>query len=164
MIEIIYEIDNCDYTQLIEKAISVGLACENISCEVDICVLVVGNKKIKKLNNEFRNIDKITDVLSFPMIDFSEQNKSKDKIIKKHLTVFSNSVNLGDIVVSYEKALEQSKQYGHSIEREMVFLVIHSLLHLLGYDHILSRDDTLMRQRQREIINELSKDNEALRI
>ena len=101
------------------------------------------NEGIRELNRLYRNIDRPTDVLSFPMFDFSDE----DEIVEGAL---------GDIVISLERAREQAETFGHSFEREVAFLCVHSMLHLLGYDHELGeQEDIDMRRRQREIVARL---------
>ena len=106
------------------------------------------NEYIKKINAEFRDKDAATDVLSFPMYDFeAEENMRLNP---------DGSVSLGDIVISLERAAEQAKEIGNSFEREVAFLVIHSTLHLLGYDHERSADDEEAQcLAQREIVESL---------
>ena len=106
-----------------------------------------------------RGIDKETDVLSFPMLDYP-----KDKVYKESYKDFNfdetymdgDDLVLGDIVLSLEKALEQSKEYDHSFEREASYLVVHSVLHLLGYDHMEEKEKKKMRKREEEILNKLN--------
>ena len=106
----------------------------------EINILCVGNPQIKKINTTTRKIKKETDCLSFPMWQWSIETK--------------NFV-LGDIVISVDKVLSQAKEYGHSIKREFAFLICHSTLHLLGYDHMKKKDAALMEKRQDEILNSL---------
>ena len=105
-----------------------------------VSVIFVNNKEIKNINKEYRNIDKETDVLSFALED--------DTISVSNIRV------LGDIIVSLDKVLEQSKLYEHSYEREFFFLVVHGLLHLLGYDHENKEDEIKMFSMQDEILKE----------
>ena len=106
----------------------------------EVNILCVGNPQIKKINTTTRKIKKETDCLSFPMWQWSIETK--------------NFV-LGDIVISIDKVLSQAKEYGHSIKREFAFLICHSTLHLLGYDHMKKKDAALMEKRQDEILNSL---------
>ncbi len=110
---------------LIRRCCNAVLAHENIDADCEVSVTFVTNEDIKKLNKQYRNIDKETDVLSFPLHDKDEflSGAHKDEYV------------LGDIVVSVEKAYEQSGLYGHNIQREIGFLTVHSMFHLLGYDH-----------------------------
>lgn len=124
--------------KLIMKAIKECLAFEKKSNNYEISISFVTNEEIKKLNNEYRNIDKETDVLSFPMDDDEFED---DRIM------------LGDIVISTHKIIEQANNFGHTVEREMIFLIVHSMLHLLGYDHIEEEERKIMRTKEREIMN-----------
>lgn len=119
-------------TAILKKAINAALEYEKVSFPCEISVSYVDDMKIKELNRDFRNIDKKTDVLSFPLYereDILEFGKADENIA------------LGDIIISYETALSQSDLYGHSFEREICFLAVHSVLHLLGYDHEQSEQD-----------------------
>jgi len=127
----------------IEKAVSEVLSFENEDLEVEVSVSFVDNEEIQRLNKEFRNIDRPTDVLSFPSIDEFEV----DFEIKPRI--------LGDIVISLEKAQEQAVEYGHSFEREVIYLTVHSMLHLLGFDHIEEEDKKIMRPKEKEIMKRL---------
>ena len=113
---------------LIKRAISAALEYENIKDDCEVSVTFTDNEKIHALNLEYRNVDRSTDVLSFPLGD-EEFEREGDTIL------------LGDIVLSLEKAQEQANAYGHGFEREVAFLTVHSVLHLLGYDHEISDED-----------------------
>lgn len=142
----------------LEHTIEFALKEEEVNIPFEISLLFVDNDEIREINNETRNIDKETDVLSFPMLDYP-----KDKVFKD---VYKNyefdetymdreELVLGDIVLSLEKALEQSKEYNHSFKREASYLVVHSVLHLLGYDHMEEDEKKVMRKREEEILGEL---------
>lgn len=103
-------------------------------------VIIVDNNKIYELNKEYRGIDRVTDVISFALEDFHD--------IDLEIRM------LGDIYISYEKAKEQADYYGHSYLRELSFLTIHGLLHLLGYDHMKKEDEEIMFKKQEVILNE----------
>lgn len=127
--------------RLVKKAIYATLKFEGIQNDAEISVTFTDNASIHTLNKEHRGIDRPTDVLSFPM-ECDVFNTDKHQLLV-----------LGDIVVSLEKAIEQANEFGHSFEREVAFLCIHSMLHLLGYDHELGeKEDNDMRERQRKII------------
>ena len=113
----------------------------------EVSVTIVTNDKIRALNAEYRGKDAPTDVLSFPMFDpDTEEIEALD----------GQPAVLGDIVISLERAAEQAELYGHSFEREVAFLCVHSVLHLLGYDHERSDDeDKLMREKQRAVMHAL---------
>jgi len=140
-----FDFDN-NIKDMISKVIEETLKYENFSNDVEISFSIVDNREIKELNLKYRNIDKETDVLSFPLIDF--QNGEKPN--------FKNTIILGDIVISIDKAISQANEYGHSINRELSFLTVHSMLHLLGYDHINDKEEKIMFKKQDDILNSLS--------
>ena len=115
----------------------------------------VGKAKIKKLNNEFRQIDKVTDVLSFPSLDGVRYKTILKKDFPLDYDIEKDAVFIGSIVVCTKKAQEQAKEYGHSVEREITFLICHGLLHLFGYDHIKMSDEVEMKQLQDEIMQKI---------
>ena len=139
------EINN-EINDIIEETIKESLMFEKDNLNYEISVLIVDNEEIRKLNNEFRGIDKETDVLSFPMDD--------EFIIEGPLL-------LGDIIISAEKALEQSKDYNHSLYREIAYLTAHSMFHLMGYDHMDDEEKFIMREKEKEIMKRIGvfKDN-----
>ena len=104
-------------------------------------VIIVDNEEIHRINKTYRKIDKPTDVISFAL----EDNKTEE--------IFSEKRVLGDIYISIDKAKEQAKEYGHSLKRELCFLSVHGILHLLGYDHIEKEDEKIMFERQELILN-----------
>lgn len=131
---------------------------EDLDKDYQISLLFVDNDEIKEINEETRGINKETDVLSFPMLDY--ENKKVYKNMYKgyefdETYMDGNELVLGDMVLSLEKALEQSLEYNHSYEREVSYLVVHSILHLLGYDHMEEDEKIIMRKREEEILNKL---------
>lgn len=131
---------------------------EELDKEYQISLLFVDNDKIKEINKETRGINKETDVLSFPMLDYEDKKVYKNmyKGYKFDETYMDgNELVLGDMVLSLEKALEQSLEYNHSYEREVSYLIVHSILHLLGYDHMEDSEKIIMRKREEEILNKL---------
>ena len=130
---------------LIRSAIIQTLALENFDRNTQVSVTFVDNEGIHEINRKFRNIDRPTDVLSFPLLGDDDLPDS---------ALFS--VPLGDIVLSLERAKEQAMEFGHSFEREVAFLTAHSVLHLLGYDHETGEEDEkIMRKKQNEIMEAL---------
>lgn len=119
---------------LIKKAISATLLQEGFESPAEVSVSFVDNEEIHRLNLEYRGKDKPTDVLSFPMWEGDEEGIGD-------IDPNGEAVLLGDIILSVEKAMAQAQEYGHSIERELAFLSVHSTLHLIGYDHETSEDD-----------------------
>ena len=132
---------------LIRRAVIASLHYEGFEADAEVSVSFVDNARIQEINREFRNIDKPTDVLSFPLIDYGELD---------YPAANEPEQSLGDIVLSLERASEQAAEFGHSFEREVAFLTVHSMLHLLGYDHVNSdEEDAEMRRRQREILESM---------
>lgn len=130
---------------LLREAIETTLDFEDFQNVCEVSVTFTDNEGIRELNKKFRQIDKPTDVLSFPLFDFEGDCEEPpiDEIIS----------NLGDIVISLERAKEQAEEFGHSFKREVAFLTVHSMLHLLGYDHERSEEeDREMRAKQSEIM------------
>ena len=131
---------------LIKRAIKATLAHENFGRDAEISLTFVDNEGIRELNRTYREKDAATDVLSFPLYDF----------YAGETPLCDGCVELGDIVLSLERAKEQAAELGHSYEREAAFLCVHSVLHLLGYDHERSaEDEEIMCSRQREIMKKL---------
>ena len=129
--------------RLIKKAVKGTLECENFARNVILSVTFTDNEGIRELNREYRNKDAATDVLSFPMYTMEEDGRPEPDM----------AAELGDIVLSLERAGEQAEEYGHSFERETAFLTVHSVLHLLGYDHERSEEEEKdMFRRQEEIM------------
>jgi probable rRNA maturation factor len=131
---------------LIRRAIGAALKYEKFTPAAEISVTFTDNAGIKELNSEYRNIDRATDVLSFPLFEREEISELDGE----------ETVCLGDIVISLERACEQAKEYGHSFEREVAFLCVHSVLHLLGYDHELGEaEEKEMFSKQEEILTKM---------
>ena len=132
-------IETCaEYRESMAKAAAVALDYENINYACEINIKVTDDSGIRELNKEYRGQDKVTDVLSFPMMERNPEN---------------GAMMLGDVVISGERAREQSRRIGQSYGRELMFLTVHAVLHLLGHDHELSEQhDLSMREKQREII------------
>ena len=136
---------NLGLRMLVERAVRTALSCEGFTDDAVVSVTFTDDGGIRERNREFRGIDSPTDVLSFPMYDF----RNGDEPEKGEPAV------LGDIVISLERAYRQSLEYGHSYKREVAFLTVHSVLHLLGYDHEVPEDEEEMRARQRIIMDRL---------
>ena len=138
--------------KLVKRAIEHSLEFEECDFDAEVSVTFVDNEEIRVINRENRDIDKATDVLSFPMLEFDENGD----IIDSEYDMNEEYLMLGDIVISAERAREQSIEYGHSFEREIAFLTVHSMLHLLGYDHVNSEEEEkIMFDKQEKILTEL---------
>lgn len=146
MIEVLYD-NRQDFMEITEddenavrQAACKVLETEGCDGDYEISVSFVTNEEIKELNRDYRNVDSVTDVLSFPMDDEEDPE---------------GIIMLGDVILSTEKIKEQAEEYGHSLRREMTYLTVHSVLHLLGYDHMDEKEKSEMRGREKEIMKEL---------
>ncbi|WP_026476304.1 rRNA maturation RNase YbeY [Alkaliphilus transvaalensis] len=131
-------------TELIEilsKAVELSLKYEGWDPDFEVSLSLVSNEEIQELNKTYRGKDYATDVLSFPLVD-DEFPVGEEKL-------------LGDIVISVEKALQQAEEYGHSFEREMSFLTVHSMFHLMGYDHMDDASEKEMRKKEEDVLSQL---------
>ena len=152
MCEIIYEDvePNEEYEKTIKKVLEECYKTENLTnSKLIITITLTTPEKIRQINNEYRQIDKATDVLSFPMFEKSEL----DEKIKKQ--EFLHEDVLGDIIISVQKVEEQAKEYGHSFERELSYMVVHGFYHLIGYDHIEEKDKIIMRPKEENVLSKL---------
>ena len=136
------------YGDTMEKALSIILGKEGIDKEgAEVSVSFVTADEIKSLNREYRGVDSVTDVLSFPQFD------SVDDLID--MQEETGVAELGDVVICMERALSQAEEFGHPLKREVIYLFVHSILHLLGYDHMEEEDKKEMRAREEEVMDEL---------
>lgn len=132
--------------KLIRLSCAAVLENQGFSDLAEVVVTFVDDAEIKKLNNEFRSIDKSTDVLSFPLGEDGEYDLNPE----------TGAYSLGDVVISVEHAVAQSEEYGHSFERELSYLTVHSMLHLLGFDHVNGGEEAaLMRKTEEEVMTVL---------
>lgn len=134
---------------------------EKVKYDTSLNLSIVKSATIKKINRDNRGIDKVTDVLSFPNIDFDRPSNIKKYVSKGAIDVSIVDLNtktifLGDIMMCYDKVISQSNEYGHSVKREFSFLLAHSLLHLLGYDHEKKNDEKRMFAKQEMILKSLN--------
>ncbi len=150
MVEVLYDefIEKIDEEEIIEKVVNIVLKEEKILKKLDVYITLTNNENIKVINKEYRNIDKATDVLSFPMFNRSEIDNLRKKDNTEDI--------LGDIIISVEKVNEQAIEYGHSFKRELAYLVTHGMLHLLGYDHMIDEEKNLMREKEEAILSSLN--------
>ncbi len=149
------------YQEIISEVVDVVLDYVECPYEVELDVVITNDEEIKKVNKEFRNINKATDVLSFPMLDFSEPEDFDDlEEFDEYFNLETGELVLGSIMLSMERVWSQAKEYGHSVERELAFLTAHSMLHLCGHDHMEESERLIMEEKQREIMNILGIDRE----
>ena len=119
---------------------------------LEMSLSIVSPEEIQELNKSFREVDKVTDVLSFPTCD--TPTRGAITVVCEDVNPETDLVNIGDIVICMERAKEQAKEYGHSLKRELAFLSLHGLLHLLGYDHVEEEDEKQMVALQKEILDQ----------
>jgi probable rRNA maturation factor len=133
-----------DLEALIVKATDKVLEYEGFDIEGEVSILLVSDDRIRELNRSFRSKDEVTDVLSFPQYD-----SIKDEGLTEPF------VYLGDVVISLDQAIRQADEFGHSLEREIVYLTVHSMLHLFGYDHMTDDDKKEMREKEKKVLSAL---------
>ncbi len=127
---------------------------EQCPYEAEVNVVLTDNPSIRQVNREYRNMDAATDVLSFPMVEYETPSDFSrvEELFADCFNPESGELMLGDIMISMDKVEEQAEKYGHSQERELAFLVAHSMLHLLGYDHMKEAERLVMEKKQNEIL------------
>ena len=135
-----------DYESVIQEVVTFVADYEKCPYEFEVNVTLTDNEGIHTINKEYRQIDRPTDVLSFPLVEYSTPGDFS------HLEEDTGELMLGDIIISVDKVKEQAKEYGHSIRRELAFLVVHSMLHLFGYDHMEEEERIIMEGKQRTIL------------
>ena len=142
--------ENEEYNKIINTVVKKCFEEEGLdNIKIYINIILTNPEEIKRINKEYRNIDTETDVLSFPMFEKQEL----DEIIAKRK--FEHEDVLGDIVISIARVEEQAKEYGHSFERELSYMVVHGFYHVMGYDHIKDEDKQKMRPKEEKILNAL---------
>ena len=165
-INIEYETDQelgIDYAALASQVADKVLEMEKCPYDGQVNLVLTDNEEIKRVNTEFRNIQAPTDVLSFPMIPF--ETPADYSVVEEDESYFdldSDELLLGDIMISVPKVFAQAEEYGHSVKREFCFLVAHSMLHLLGYDHMTDEDKAVMRAKEEEALREIRLSEEFL--
>ena len=145
-----------DYEEAAKSIIEQTLDYLECPYEVQVNLTLTDNEGIRELNNEFRQIDRPTDVLSFPLVDYEEPNvfpENIEDVAEDYFDLDTGELMLGDIIISVEKCKQQAAEFGHSVLREYSFLIVHSMLHLFGYDHMEEGDREVMEKKQREILD-----------
>lgn len=154
--EAIVQLD-IDYNALISRVIEECLDYEECPYETEISILLTDDNEIREINKQFRGMDKPTDVLSFPAIEYELAGDFSDleKDLGEYFNPETGELLLGDIVISVDRAIEQAENYGHSIAREIAFLTAHSMFHLMGYDHMSDEERIAMEKKQEEVLDRL---------
>ena len=145
-----------NYQEVAQRVGDAVLDYEQCPYESEVELLLTMDEEIREMNREFRDIDLATDVLSFPMIAY--ESPADFAFLEEDESCFdpdTGELMLGNIVISKQKVVEQAEEYGHTVEREYAFLIAHSMLHLLGYDHMEEEERAVMEKKQREILDGL---------
>lgn len=145
------------YEELAQEVICACMEVENFPYEAEINLTLVDDPAIREINASYRNIDRATDVLSFPLLEYEEPGdfSNVEDLMEDNINPDTGEVMLGDIVISVDHVREQAKEYGHSEKREYAFLIVHSMLHLFGYDHMEPEEAEEMQEHQRKILDYL---------
>ena len=152
-VELVYKEveENSKYEDIINLVIEKCFKVERLEkLNLYISITLTTPEHIRKINNEFRQIDKETDVLSFPMFEKNEL----DEMVEKQDNLVPETI--GDIIISVQRVEEQAKEYGHSFERELAYMVVHGFYHLMGYDHMVEEDKVVMREKEENVLNILN--------
>ena len=156
-IEIEYEAEkklDLPYEKIIRDVIEEAMDYEGCPYEAEVSVVLTDNPSIQEINRDYRQIDRPTDVLSFPMVDYERPADfcGLEEQAEDYFNPETGELMLGDIIVSVDKVEERAEKYGHSQARELAFLVAHSMLHLFGYDHMEEEERLVMERKQAEIL------------
>ena len=152
-VELVYKDieENKEYEKTINQVVDKCFNVENLqNLNLYISITLTTPEEIRKINSEFRNIDKETDVLSFPMFEKDEL----DLMVESGKNDIPETI--GDVIISIERVKEQAVEYGHSFERELAYMVVHGFYHLMGYDHMIEEDKVKMRVKEENVLNELN--------
>ena len=146
-----------DVEEVVRAVVLEVLDSENCPYEAQVNVLLTDNEGIRQFNREYREIDRETDVLSFPNLDFEVPGfyEIDEDMEAAYFDPDSGELILGDIIISVDKVKEQAESYGHSLKREFAFLVAHSMLHLSGYDHMEPEEAAVMEAKQEAVLKKL---------
>ena len=146
-----------DYEALAKRVIEFALEHEEFHYDCEVNLTLTDNEGIREINRTYREIDKPTDVLSFPLINYEKAGdfSALEENYDDNFNPDTGEIMLGDIIISIEKVKEQADSYGHSIEREFAFLILHSMLHLFGYDHMTEEEAAIMEEKQKIILDKM---------
>lgn len=152
-VELVYKDveENKDYEKIINLVVDKCFTVEKLNnLNLYISITLTTPSEIKIINNEFRKIDKETDVLSFPMFEKDEL----DEMVKSGVNEIPETI--GDVIISVDRVKEQAEEYGHSFERELAYMVVHGFYHLMGYDHMVDEDKVVMRAKEEKVLGLLN--------
>lgn len=142
--------DKSHMANIIEDVVKKALEEEKLTRDVEVSITLTDDPTIKDINYNYRNINEVTDVLSFPQIDWAE-----DDMPNGYTRLPGEDMILGDIVISVDRLISQAREYNHSLDRELGFLLAHSMFHLLGYDHMSKADEKEMISKQEKVLGKL---------
>ncbi len=147
-----------NYTELAQRVVDFCLDYASFPYEAEVNLTLTNNEGIHAINKEFRDIDRPTDVLSFPMLSYETPGDFSflDEEDSDDFNPDTGEALLGDIIISVDKVFEQAESYGHSVEREFAFLITHSMLHLFGYDHMEEDEAKVMEAKQKDILHQMN--------
>jgi len=147
-----------NYSELAQQVIDYCLEYIQFPYEAEVNLTLTDNAGIHAINKEFRQIDRPTDVLSFPMLNYTSPGDFSflDDEDSDDFNPDTGEALLGDIIISVDKVVEQAENFGHSVEREYAFLITHSMLHLFGFDHMQDEEAKVMEEKQKEILNQMN--------
>ena len=146
------------YEELAKEVIEACMEAEDFPYEAEVNLTLTDNEGIHEINRMYRQIDAPTDVLSFPMLSYEQAGdfSALEEDYEDNFNPDTGEIMLGDIVISVDRVREQAAAYGHSERREFAFLIVHSMLHLFGYDHMTPEDAAVMEPKQRQILEEMN--------
>lgn len=155
-----YEVTNrfdFDFEAMEKKVVEACLDYEQCPYEAEVSILLTDNEQIRQINQECRGIDTPTDVLSFPVIEYTTPGdfSELEEAVAEYFHPETGELLLGDIVISIDRAISQAEEYGHSLMRELAFLTTHSMFHLFGYDHMEDEERTMMEEKQNCVLDKL---------
>lgn len=147
-----------DYKEFAQRVVDYCLEYMQFPYEAEVNLTLTDNEGIHAINKEFRQIDRPTDVLSFPMLNYNTPGDFAflDDEESDDFNPDTGEALLGDIIISVDKVVEQAENFGHSVEREYAFLIVHSMLHLFGFDHMQEDEAKVMVEKQKEILNQMN--------
>lgn len=151
-VEVVFDFD---YEKLAEEVVFFAMEHENFPYEAEVNLTLTDNDGIHQINQMYRNIDAPTDVLSFPMLSYTQAGdfSALEEDYEDNFNPDTGEIMLGDIIISVDRLREQAKAYGHSERREYAFLIVHSMLHLFGYDHMTKEEAAEMEAKQHQILD-----------
>ncbi len=155
-----YEVPNqfdFDFEAIEKSVVEACLDFEQCPYEAEVSILLTDNEQIRQINQEYRGMDKPTDVLSFPVIEYDTPGdfSALEESVAEYFHPETGELLLGDIVISIDRAISQAEEYGHSLMRELAFLTTHSMFHLFGYDHEEEEERKIMEEKQRAVLDKL---------